>query len=255
MVWIIISQPDTILGYLPLYIAKELGDFEIISCGNDDESVKAVLEGRADIGVGDPFMFKEIDYGKLKIISAFVTKPFLYIITFNPSIKDLKNKTLVTYPKPSTSYNFSMKLKKKYNLNLIETPFNTEIGPLLTQEADMTLILDPNYTQAIKNGAITLKTLIDEPFAFTGIYSYNKNKKFITLMKRAINIFNNDKVFTLKVAKKYFYLKEDVLKEAISNLRKANIYSTTFTKKEVENALKLRALKYNKYSKQILCMK
>lgn len=247
----IIAQPDNILIYLPLYIAKEELGFKLLNCGNDDSVIEAVKEGRADISVGDPMMFGEVDFGDVKLISGFINKALLNIITFNQFLDDLKGKVLVTYSQPSTSYNLSKRLADKMGLLLIETPFNTELGPLLTQEADAALILEPNYSQAMRNGARSLLSLSDEPFAFTGFTSKKKQPKFLSALKKAIKIFYEDDVKTLEIAKKYFPLDNEDLMNAIKNIRSLKPYSLKFSKKEIENALKLRGIKFDKLKEKL----
>ncbi|MFH1770620.1 MAG: hypothetical protein ABH828_03620 [archaeon] len=251
MVWIIIAQPDMMLGYLPIYITKEFYDFEILNTGNDDSAVKAVVEGRADLSLGDPFMFNQVDYGKVKVMKGFIKRPFLWLITFNPFLKSIKNKILVTLPEPSTTYHYALKLQKEYNLKLFETPFSTELGPLLTQEADICLANEPAYTQAVMNGAITLQSFVSEKFAFTGFCSTKDQPEFFKHLKKAMDIFYKDEEKTLEIAKKYFSLNEEILKKAINNLRVAKIYDFNFTKEEIDNALTLKGLKYETFKKFI----
>jgi ABC-type nitrate/sulfonate/bicarbonate transport system substrate-binding protein len=239
-----------ILGYLPVYIAREFYPFEILNCNNDDQSINAVIEGRADISMSDPFMFNEIDYKNVKVISGFIKKPLLYLITFNPFLKDLNKKILVTYPKPSTTFLFASKLSKENDLDLIETPFNTELGPLLTQEADAGLVIEPNYSQAVLNGAITLDSF-DIPFAFTGFCSKKPCKDFLRAVGKGIEIFKNDPVETLRVAKKYFHLDEDILKLAIDRFRSNEIYGLKFSSEEIKNAFALRGMSVKKYGKYL----
>ena len=244
----IIAQPDNLLIYLPLYIAKEELGFELINCGNDDKVIEAVKEGRADISVGDPLMFGTVDYGQTKLFAAFINKPLLNVITFNQFFDNLQGKTMVTYPKPSTSYMLSERLARQYDLTLIETPFNTELGPLLTQEADVAIILEPNYAQATRNRARTILTLSDEGFAFTGFTSKKKQPDFQKALRKGIDVFYENDELTLSIAKKYFSLCDEDLMIAINNIRKLKPYSLKFTKKEVQNALNLRGLKFKDYS-------
>lgn len=239
------------LGYLPLYITKESYNFEILNTGNDDSAIRAVVEKRADISVSDPIMFSYVDYEQVRIVKAFINKPFLWLITFNPFLKDIKNKTLVTFPEPSTTYHFAKKLQKENKLKLFQTSFNTELGPLLTQEADISLVNEPNFTQAMMNGAHLIESFINKPFAFTGFCSEKNHETFFKELERGIKIFYEDEEQTLKIAKKYFALKEEVLKKAIQNLRKARIYNTEFTKQEIEEALKLKGIKYAEVKKYI----
>lgn len=244
----IVAQPDVILGYLPLYIAKELFyDFQLLNTGNDDSAILAVKEERADISVGDPIMFPYVDYGKLKIVAGFITKGFNTLITFNPFLHDIKGKTIVTYPHPSTTWHFAEALAKEYDLTLIERPFNAELGPLLTQEADAGFILEPNQTLAMRNKARVLKSYFEESFAFTGFVGTKKDKKFFLAIQQAIDVFNNDAAKTLAIAKKYFSLDEDILAEAIEHYRQADMYRLLFTDKELENAFTLKGIRKENY--------
>jgi len=143
-------------------------------------------------------------------------------------------------------------LKKQYNFsNVIRTPFNTELGPLLTLEADVAVVLEPNATYAIKNGAKELSDFSEIEAVTTGFCVtksfYSKNKKEIynlsEMIKKGIEIFENDNALTLNVAKKYFPLvNENILNESIERIRKADIYcrELKFSDKEIEEGLRLR---------------
>lgn len=252
-----IAQPSTILGYLPLYIMQ--GN-EIITYDTAQKAIEAINIGECDISIGDPFMMNYIDYEKknIIIIAGFSNKVFHSVLTFDPfiSIKNMKGKTIVSYPEPSTSFFLAKKLKKEFALGkILETPFNTELSPLLTQEADLAIVLEPNATSALKNGARMLKDFSNTKAVMTGLCTtknfYEKNKKeieeFLKQLKTSIKDFLSDDNI-LQKAGKYFPLHDkEVLADAIERLRKEDIYceNLKFTDEEIIKGLELRNINMN----------
>ena len=171
-----IAQPSRLLGYLPLYIAVEGTEHDLLTCDTADKAIEAVAAGQADLSIGDPFMFEYVDYaaGDLVIVAGFAKRVFHSLVTFSPFIsaaneKELAGKTLVCYPEPSTAFFIARNLKAKYKLgNLLQTPFNTELGPLLTQEADAAIVMEPNTAYALKNGAKELINFATMEAVMTG---------------------------------------------------------------------------------------
>ncbi len=254
-----ISQPATILAYLPLYIAIKGTGHEIVTYDSPKNAIEATVKGETDISIGDPFMFDYMDYEKVVIFAGFAKGVFHSLVTFDPFIKeaskkDLQGKTIVAYPEPSTSFFLCKRLKEGYLLDsIIQTPFNTELGPLLTQEADLAIVLEPNTTYALKNGAKELIDFSKEKAVMTGFCTTKKylakNKKelreFLALMKKGFGIFQADEKLTLETAKKYFPLvNEKILAEAINKIRNAGIYCLDFkfSEKEIVEGMKMRQI-------------
>lgn len=254
-----IAQPAKLLVYLPLYIALEGSDHELLSYDNAKAAIEAVSKGEADISIGDPFMFDYLDYETAGILlfAGFARKVFHSLITFNPFIhaatkKYLAGKTIVSYPEPSTAFFLCKNLKKEYLLgNIVETPFNTELGPLLTQEADIAMVTEPNTTYALRNGAKELINFSSIEMVMTGFcakkgYCENNTKKlrsFLDLVREGIASFHTDEALTLRVAKKYFPLiNEAILAAAIHNLREMNLYCSNFqfTERDIQEGIRVR---------------
>jgi ABC-type nitrate/sulfonate/bicarbonate transport system substrate-binding protein len=236
-----IAQPSDVLLYLPLYLALEGTGHEVLSYGSPKAALEAVAQGEADLAVGDPFLFNYIDYtaNDLAIIAGFARKLAHTVITFNPFITEaapaqLRGRTIVCYPEPSTSFFIARNLKEEYDLaGLLPTPFNTELGPLLTQEADLAVVIEPNTTYALRNRARALIDLMDTPAVLTGFCaarSFAAKRKqalaaFLETVRKGIEIFNADPGRALGLARRRFPLvDEQTLGEALGRIRKADIY-------------------------------
>lgn len=254
-----IAQPATIFVYIPLYLGIEGTEHTLTSYGTADKAIAAVSKGEADISIGDPFMFNYLNYKEkdVVIIAAFIRRVLHSLITFNPFLQradeaTLQGKSIVCYPEPSTSFFLAQQLKKKYELGeLLQTPFNTELGPLLTEEADVAVVLEPNATYALHNGAKELLDFSREAAVTTGFCmhrpQYMKKKKevqaFLSLVKKGIDIFKEDPTKTESVAQKYFPLVHPtILKAALARIRNRDYYCEdfTFTDEEIERGLALR---------------
>ncbi|MDO8553646.1 MAG: hypothetical protein Q7S22_02470 [Candidatus Micrarchaeota archaeon] len=254
-----IAQPSKILAYLPVYIAIEGKNHEMFTYDDPLESIRAAVKGEVEMSMGDPFLFDYIDYNEENIVifAGFIKRVFHSLITFNPFVKtadkkELEGKTIVSYPEPSTSFFLSRRLKQQLKFgNIIQTPFNTELGPLLTQEADAAIVLEPNTTYAIRNGARELLDFSKQEMVMTGFCTtlpyYRKHlkelKKFLEEVKIGIELFENDEETTLRVAKKYFPLVEElILTESIEKLRNAKIYCKDFkfNDNEIKEGIKMR---------------
>jgi len=139
-------------------------------------------------------------------------------------------------------------LKKKYGLgNVLETPFNTELGPLVTQEAEVALVIEPNTTYALQNGA---RVLVDftKPAALTAFFTIKKNaktqkkelQKLLTAIRAQIPL---DQDRAIRIAEKYFPGSDEaILRTAIKNICESDSYCPRlqFTKEELEYGLLLR---------------
>ena len=218
-----IAQPSEILGYLPLYA---LGH-DIVTYDRPRNAIEAVVKSQADLCIGDPFLFDYYDYDKndIVIIAGFSNRIFHSLITFDPFLdsKNLKGRTIVSYPEPSTSFFLSRNLKKEKKLGaMIQTPFNTELGPLLTQEADMAIVLEPNLTYALKNGAREIMDFSKKKAVMTGImttrHNYEKNRKeieiFLADIRESIKKICSDEEYAYGIAKKNFpMVEEEVLRQ------------------------------------------
>ena len=258
-----IAQPTTMLSYLPMYIAAEGKKYEIQSYDLPSKAIEATVKGEADIAIGDPLLFSYYDFDRnnIRIFSGFINKIFISLVTFSPFIshatkKELSEKTLVTYPEPSTAFFLSKVLAEEYSLkNIIQTPFNTEIGALMTQEADIGLMMEPNIQYSLKNGAKELINFLEwKPSVMTSFQTTSEimrgKGKEISQFKNdilsGIETFGKDEEKTLEVAKKYFPLAEEgILKAAISKLRKNNIYceGLKFKEAEIQRGLEMRQIK------------
>ncbi len=257
-----IAQPSNLLIYLPLYIAIEGSDQQILSFGTAKAAIEAVVKGQADIAIGDPFLFDYFDYSanNIQIVAGFVRKICHAVITFNPFMteaakKMLTGKVVVSYPEPSTSFFIARNLKDQFALSgILETSFNTELGPLLTQEADLAVVIEPNLTYALANGAKIIIDLTKSPAVLTGLFTTKeilKNQKkeineLLQLLQKGIQLFEKDQELSFRIAKKYFPIIEDsILVAAIKNIKTAQTFcqNLQFTDEEITAGLELRRIK------------
>ncbi len=273
-----IAQFDNVIFYLPVYIAKELvlkkSDLELslISTGNDDSAIEAVCDKRADIAISDPSMaVLATNAGKpCRCIGQLAHKAPIHLITLNqlcePQPLDklarlLKGSTLSTYPRPSTTYTCTLSLLRKmgltpgHDIEIIQTPYRDELGPLFSAEADFAMVNDPICTQAVGNGAKALRHLSEDfgTMTFSGLSIRSKfgqrgeEKKALSTFMHGVqigmDIIFSDRKKSLKVAVEYFpQIERPFLEKAIAGLIESGIYtkSLKIPKQDWEQLIKLR---------------
>lgn len=122
------------------------------------------------------------------------------------------------------------------------------------KKEDLAIVVEPNTTYALRNGAKELADFSKEEAVMTGFCmtreGYRKQRKELAGLLRNITegllVFDKDPAQALRVARHYFPLvEESVLAEAIGNIQKRNIYCTDFrfSDKEIEAGLRMRQLK------------
>lgn len=257
-----IAQFDYVIYYLALYVAKDrlskAGlEIELISTGNDDSAVEAVTSRRADIALCDPSMAAlAAQEGKpCSVIGQLAHKAPMYLITLNQlygSAKPnqlvplLRNSRLSTYPAPSTTYTCTCSFLQRIGLEtgigieLMETPFRDELGPLFSAEAEFAIVNEPICTQAVANGAKVVHSLSEDfgTMTFSGLTmrrgfgkKADEKKALLALMKgirQGIETIFTDQKAALAVARGVFpEIAEEHLKKSISGLVKGGIFTRT----------------------------
>ena len=260
--------------YLPVYVALGKGffreqkiDLTIDTAGNDDIFTENIIQKKAEFGIGDPVM--TVLYNKKKIevkaIAQVVKKATAWGISLKQSDKYLKSaaefkeKTIVTFPKPSTTHTMITRAIKKAGLHegkdvkLIEARIGTELGPLFAGEADFSLATEPTVSQVIANGGkLVYRFTKDFPdMSFSGIIArtdtIEKDPKlvqgFINAVQKGIDfIFENPKDVPKAISPFFVDVEEDILHMAVKRTLEEEIIPKNMfiDKKEWEVMLKLR---------------
>ncbi len=273
-----IAQFDYVLYYLPLYIAKEKFlpntglELTLLCTGNDDSALEAICEKRAEVALSDPSMAALFTQaGKpCRVIGQMAHYAPIHLITLNQLYEPaplyklaalLRGKRLSTYPKPSTTYLCTCALLRRLGLTpekdveLVQTPYREELGPLFSAEVDFAMVNDPIFTQAIGNGAKTLHYLKEDfgPMTFSGLSvragfgkKGQEKKELEVLMQgvqKGMELVFKEPQMALEVAKAYFpRIEEKYLKKSIDELVMQNIFTKNLRvpKADWEGLVKLR---------------
>jgi ABC-type nitrate/sulfonate/bicarbonate transport system substrate-binding protein len=257
-----IAQFDYVIYYLALYAAKDglakAGlELELVSTGNDDSAVEAVCSKRADVALCDPSMAAlAMQGGKpCSVIGQLAHKAPMYLITLNQLYEPakpahlahiLRNSRLSTYPKPSTTYACTCSFLKRIGLEpgkdveLLQTPFRDELGPLFSAESEFAIVNEPICTQAAANGAKVLRALSEDfgSMTFSGLTirkGFGKkpaeHRSLSLLMKgirQGMQTIHKDQKAALAAARSAFpEIAEDHLKKSIAGLVKQDILVRT----------------------------
>lgn len=243
-----ISQFNYTLFYLPIYIAKEKGffPFEIVfeNRNNDDLPVEDVVKKRAEFSLGDPVMSAYEKYSDAITIGMIVKQLPNYLISLNPlakeiTLKDLKGKRVGCYAKNTTTHKMLAYLLKKEGLNiekdveLVELQHHRELGPLISDEADYCIVMEPVLSQAIANGAKVVYSFMESLPAmavsgFTCRVDQDPQlvKVFLFGVQKGIDTLKNKKE-VLRIARAYFPdIEERALENAYVHLR-AKVWTST----------------------------
>lgn len=257
-----IAQFDYVIYYLALYATKDRLsknglEIELVSTGNDDSAVEAVTSKRADVALCDPSMAAlATQEGKpCSVIGQLAHKAPMYLITLNQLYAPVPPKQLAallrgsrisTYPQPSTTYTCtcsflrSIGLEPGKDVELLQTPFRDELGPLFSAEADFAIVNEPICTQAVANGAKVVHSLSDDfgTMTFSGLTirrgfgkKPDERRALLLLMKGVKQgmetIFTDQKAALASARSMFPEIDEVHLKKSISGLVKNNIFTRT----------------------------
>lgn len=272
-----VAQFDYVLYYLPFYIAKDafLGDgleIEVICTGNDDSAVGAVCRGEADVALSDPSMAAiATQEGKAcRVTGQIAHKAPMFLITLNQLFDPLPLERLgpclsgmrvSTYPKPSTTYTCTCSFLRKTGLEpgrdveIVETPYRDELGPLFSAEADFAVVNEPVFTQATGNGAKPIRSLLDDfgPMAFSGFTvrrGFGRKgeekealRRFMEAVGKGCEAVHSDRKLSLEIACRYFpEMEEEVIGKALGRLVEQGVITrkTRIPLREWEGLVALR---------------
>lgn len=182
-----IAQTGDFFLYAPIYLALDAGFFEqdgldvsIVSTGGDEKSWAAVISGSASFAVSDPTFIAVSDEKGIpgKVVASIVNGVPFWGISYDSTIEvtnpsDLSGHIVGTFPSPSTAYTLQKKMFVDAGLEpeIREGAFGTIIAMLKSNEVDIGLELEPNVSQAIRNGAHLVYSMASlyGDFAITGL--------------------------------------------------------------------------------------
>jgi NitT/TauT family transport system substrate-binding protein len=188
---IVINQAAKVLLYLPLYIAQHNGYFKaegleatVVTGGGDSQAFAAVVGGSADFGQGDPMMvpISRQRGGPGKIVGNVVGRVAFWGVAVDPKVtkiekpQDFSGKRVVTYPAPMTIYALQKRNRIEGGLkpddgSILQVQFGTELAPLFSGDADVTMTIEPIVSQALSKGARIVYSFPERygDFTLTGI--------------------------------------------------------------------------------------
>ncbi len=247
-----VAQFGEVFLYMPLYLADEGGFFEgeglkinISNTGGDDKTFAAVLGGSADFGVADPtFVAIANEKGQEgRVIASIVNGVPFWGVTNNPDIaeitdiKMLNGYSVATFPSPSTAYTLQYDMFEDAGLepNIRQASFGALLPLLEAGEVDIALELEPNVSQAVKNGSRIVYSMADMygDFAMTGVTVSDKTieerpkmvQKFVRALQKAEFYAHQNPEKVIEFANKKF---PDLDDEIVTNAVNRMINSKTF---------------------------
>jgi len=216
---IVINQAAKVLLYLPLYIASDNGyfrdegiDASVVTGGGDSQAFAAVVGGSADFSQGDPMMvpISRQRGGPGKIVGNVVGRVAFWGVAIDPKIskiekpQDFIGKRVVTYPAPMTIYALQKRnlleagVKPDDGTSIVQAQFGTELAPLFSGNADITMTLEPVVSQALAKGARIVYSFPERygDFSLTGIMvKEDLIQKNPALVQRVLNAYQRALTF------------------------------------------------------------
>jgi NitT/TauT family transport system substrate-binding protein len=229
-----------------LYVAIDAGFFAredlsvtLTNTGGDELTWSAVLSGQVDFGVADPtFIAVAAQRGQPgKVIASIVNGvPFWGITTRDdiPAIStpaDLGQYTIATFPSPSTAYTLQrdMFIEAGLKPDIREGAPGTLLAMVQAGDAEIALELEPNVSQALKDGArivYSMKELYGD-FAITGLTAKPEKVKndpdlasrVVCALQRSLEFIRANPDQALEVLlKRFSSLDRDVAKAALTRV-------------------------------------
>ena len=156
------------------------------------------------------------------VVASIVNGVPFWGITFNKSIKPLSSPkelagySVATFPSPSTAYTLQEEMFKEGGLkpDIRQGAFGTIIAMLKAGQADIGLELEPNVSQAVKDGAHVVYSLskIYGNFAITGLTTTpqviakhpNLVQAVVCSIQEALNFIRSNPDSSLKILQNRF---------------------------------------------------
>jgi NitT/TauT family transport system substrate-binding protein len=256
-----VAQFGHLLIYYPIYLAKQKDfykknnlDVTFVSTGGDDKTLAAVSSGSALFGVADPiFVAIAQEKGlKAKVVGTLIDGAPMWIVAKEKidmnSADALKNKKIMTYPSPSTSYTLLSEiitnLKPKTNgAKIIQGAFGTEFAMVEGKNADAFFTIEPIASTGVDKGYHIIYSAMDQfgPMSFSGISVLDESiakhpetiKAFILSTQQAMDFLktNFDEAVEL-AAKEFPETKKTILRDALKRMLDEKVMPTTLETKE-----------------------
>ncbi len=266
-----VAQFAHLLIYYPIYLAQQKGfykqnnlDVTFSSTGGDDKTFAAVAAKSALFGVADPtFVAIAREKGlKAKIVGTLIDGAPMWIVSkekIDMSASDaLKDKVIMTYPAPSTSYTLLSEIlttlqPKTNGATILQGAFGTEFAILESNKADAFFSIEPVVSTGVDQGYHVIYSAMQQfgPMSFSGISvldeSLTKDAKtiraFLKATQQAVDYLrsNFDEAVDL-AAKEFPEAQKHVIKNALQRMLDENVMPATLETKEASfnNAISIR---------------
>ncbi len=256
-----VAQFGHLLIYYPIYLAKQKGfydknnlDVNFVSTGGDDKTFAAVSSGAALFGVADPaFVAIAREKGlKAKIVGTLIDGAPMWIVSkekIDMNSKDaLKNKNIMTYPSPSTSYTLLSEIianlkPKTEGAKIVQGAFGTEFAMVDSKKADAFFTIEPVASTGVDNGYSIVYSAMEQfgPMSFSGISvldeTISKNpaaiKAFLLSTQQAIDFLKTNFDEAVELASAEFpETKKTILRDALKRMLDAKVMPSSLETKE-----------------------
>lgn len=266
-----VAQYAHLLIYYPIYLAKQKGFFEqnkldvtFSSTGGDDKTFAAVSANSALFGVADPtFVAIAREKGlKAKIVGTLIDGAPMWIVSkekIDMNAPDaLKNKKIMTYPAPSTSYTLlfeiiSTQKPKTAGASIVQGAFGTEFAMVDGKKADAFYSIEPVVSTAVDQGYQVIYSAMNQfgPMSFSGISVLDETltkdpeaiKAFLKATQQAMDFLrsNFDEAAEL-AAKEFPETKKEIIKAGLKRMLDEKVMPATLETKEASwnNAVSIR---------------
>lgn len=253
---VVVAQAAKTLLYLPLYIAQDRGffndeaiDVEISTAGGDSQAFAALASGEAQFAQGDPVFVAIANErgGPGIVVASVLDRVAFWGVSFDDKLKPFddpkffRGLSVVTYPEPNTAYEVQKSLLLKAGLRpgidsrIIQTTFGSELGPLQSGQAQVSVSIEPTVSQAVSQRAHVVYSYPNGwgPFLLTGLMTSSEfaNKNPATVQgivdgyERALRLIRANPELAKAVGRKYFpEVSESVINSALNRLTSENVF-------------------------------
>ena len=256
-----VAQYAHLLIYYPIYLAQQKGFYEknglsvnFVGTGGDDKTFAAVSSRSALFGVADPtFAAIAREKGlKAKVIGTLIDGAPMWIVSnenIDMSSSDaLKNKRIMTYPSPSTSYTLLSEIiaslkPKTDGAQIVQGAFGTEFATVESKNADAFFTIEPVASTGVDKGYNIVYSAMDQfgPMSFSGITALDETvekdpatiKAFLLSVQQAMDYLRSNFDESVELAAKEFpETKKSILRDALKRMLDENVMPTTLVTTE-----------------------
>lgn len=251
-----VAQFGHLLIYYPIYLAKQKGYYEknglsvdFVSTGGDDKTFAAVSSGSALFGVADPtFVAIAREKGlNAKVVGTLIDGAPMWIVSKDNidmnSSNALKNKNIMTYPSPSTSYTLLSEIianlkPKTDGARIVQGAFGTEFAMVDGKKADAFFTIEPVASTAVDKGYHIIYSAMNQfgPLSFSGITVIDSAiakdpatiKAFLSSVQQAMNYLRTNFDDSVDLAAKEFpETKKSILRDALKRMMDEKVMPAT----------------------------